>query len=139
MIYRPLFLAPLRGRFGGAGESKPPRFGTFLKSTKRKVVIIFCLRRGTFVPTKVPKSSRSGRSIETVVVYLAILPPFIFAAFGSNSLNRGAQQREMMQPRFAPKLTAVSQTVSNCHFQRPTLIATFGYRLLDCLKSIQNR
>ena len=91
------------------------------------------------MPTKVPKSSRSGRSIETVIVYLAILPPLLFAAFGSNPLNRRAQQREMMQHRFTAKLTAVSQTVSNCHFQRPTLIKTFGYRLLHYLKSIQNR
>ena len=104
-------------------------FVLFIKVQKRKVIIIFCLRRGTFVPTKVPKSSRSGRSIETVVVYLAILPPLLFAAFGSNPLNRRAQQREMMQHRFTAKLTAVSQTVSNCHFQRPTQDATYSYRL----------
>ena len=32
MIYRPLFLAPLRGRFGGVGESKPPRFWSFCRT-----------------------------------------------------------------------------------------------------------
>ena len=55
--------------FRGEGESKPPRFGTFIKSTKRKVVIIFCLRRGTFVPKQWAATNHASLSL----VFLGIL------------------------------------------------------------------